>query len=469
MKILINLLTSILLIQILNSQAIVSEFALEKKIDIAGVSKIANETNGNLALFLFSYKDSKVLLFNNKMDSISSMNFKFNPHDYTQRLGGLGDKKDRYIFVFRNPNWKRFSIGTFDFNKSNSKFGKTVIKIEKEIFLNSFKTSDRFHLLTFSKNSSYLNLYNIELDGTYTKEVIDLSNVIFRHWNYKIVPLSKIIQRPFGSTVNQLMTKVNTNYPNSLENTAGSSKMFVLDNKLFLAFESNRNTTQTVTINLENFQFKTNSFQKPSLSNTTQGKKSNSFIFDGKYFGVAGDSRGLKLEIKDVNTKQILKTYEIQKNEVFPFPEASIYFKGTGIKNKSKEVENFKKLIKEISKNEVGISIVKDGKNNVITLGSFFSGTTGFGLGYGGLTTGISALYTYSTTQSTFMKGLFDENYNYLPIEVKPSAYDVLKDFINENKKNKYEIIFKRDSFYIYGSYNKKVETYSFRKFKDIN
>lgn len=450
-------------------QTIVAQYPVPKRFGLSKVSQIANNSNGHLALFLFGYKNSEALLFNNQMDSISSLGIENPTFDYSQNLGGIGNDNNEFLFIFNNTSKKKFALSTYNFLNNSSSFGTSIIQLKKETFLQSFIIKDEFYLLTINNKSSILNLYRIKTNGDYEKNPIDLEAVQFRHWDNDIVPLSKIIESPFGAKIDNPMSKIDTTHPNSLEITASASKMFLENEHLYLSFESNRNITQTITINLKTYKYTHTIFNKPFLANQQNGKKSNSFIFDNKYFGISGSNTLIKVEIKDFVTREIIKSYEIKKDTKLPFSNASIYFEGTGLKNKLKEVESANKLIKEISKNEVGISVVKSGNNNVITLGSFYAGTTGFGIGFGGLTAGITALYTYSTTQSTFMKGLFDESYNYLPIEVKPTSYDVLKDFINENKKNKHEIVFKKDTSYIYGSYSKQMETYSFRKFKDIN
>jgi hypothetical protein len=443
------------------AQDIVLEKQLPEGFKIKRAFQIPNKTNNNLGLFFFNKKESKAFLFDNSMNEKSSIEFDAILNKYSSPLGGIVTNQNKFIFIVCNNTSDKFAVGEFDFNSKKAKFKESEIELKKERFLQHFAVEGSFYILTINNRSSILNLYRFNNQGEHKKEVIDLGETNFRHWNNNIVPLTTLLYSPFGKALETPLQKINTKTPNSLEITASPSKMFIENNKLYLALESNRSVTQAITIDLDNFSQTVTTFNKPFIANVVNGRKSNSFIFDNKYFGVTGASDIVKMEIKDFDTREVLKTYEIKKGENIPFKNAAIYFEGTGLGNRSKQIDNTNRFLRNISRSEVGISVFNQNGNNVITLGSFKEGVSGFGIGYGP----IAAVYSYTTTKSTFIKCKFDKNYNYLEGVVKSNVLDSLKKFVDENGKGSHEEFTKVSDGYLYGSFNKSLNKYVVRRF----
>lgn len=461
MRKILNLLFAFVFVIFCSAQDIVLEKPLPEGFKIKRAFQIPNKTNNHLGLFFYNKKESKAFLFDSSMNEKSSIEFNAIPNKYSSPLGGIVTDKNKFIFVVGNGAANDFAVGEFDFKNKKASFKESEVELKKEKFLQYFASGNTFYILTINNRSSILNLYGFNKQGGHTKEVIDVSATNFRHWNNNIVPLTTLLYAPFGKDVEIPLQRIDTKTPNSLEITASASKMFVENNKLYLAFESNRSVTQTVTINLNDFSHTTTTFNKPFITNAKNGKKSNSFIFDNKYFGVTGTNDIVKMEIKDFDTREVLQSYEIKRGEKLPFKNAAIYFEGSGLGNRSKELDNTNKFLRNISNLEVGISVFKQDGNNIITIGSFKKGVSGFGIGFGP----IAAVYSYATTKSTFIKCQFDDNYNYLEGEVKPNTLDSLKKFMDENGKGSNEEFTKASNGYLYGSFDKSSNKYVVRRF----
>ena len=459
--------TAISLVMILafllgHSQEIVLEKKLPEEFKIKRTFQIPNRTNGNLGLFFFNKKESKAFLFDDSMKEISAIDFSGIPNKYSSPLGGIITNKNRFVFITSNGSADNFALGLFDFENKSASFTESVVELKKEKYLQHFGALGKFYLLTVNNRSSVLNIYEFDNEGSYSKHVIDLASTNFRHWNNNIVPLTTLLNSPFGKAVEIPLQRINADTPNSLEITASASKLFIENDKLYLALESNRSVTQTIAVDLNDFSHKTTTFNKPFLPNINSGKKSNSFIYDEKYFGLTGTNGILKLEIKDFSSREIINSYEIKKNEELPFKDASIYFEGKGLGSRSKIIDNTNRFLRTMSKQEVGITVYKQDGNNVITIGSFEKGVAGFGIGYNR----IAVVYSYATTKSTFIKGMFNDNYDYIPGEVQPNTFDSLKSFIDENGKGSNEDFKESSDGYLYGTYQKKSNSYIIRRFQ---
>ena len=97
---------------------------------------------------------------------------------------------------------------------------------------------------------------------------------------------------------------------------------------------------------------------KPKIKVMDYGRKHNSFLFEDKYFGLALHKDTIKLEIKDINTKELIKTQTIVNNKPIEIKNSPIIIMDDPYKD-YREVENTTQFFRKISNYGIGVSVSK--------------------------------------------------------------------------------------------------------------
>ena len=77
------------------------------------------------------------------------------------------------------------------------------------------------------------------------------------------------------------------------------------------------------------------------------------------------------------------------------------------------------------------------------------------------------AYNSYTSTKSTRIESLFDNNFSHVSGEIEENAFDKIKTFADEQKNKKAENVFKYKNGYLYGNYNSKENVYELTYFED--
>ncbi|GAA4111128.1 hypothetical protein GCM10022393_08580 [Aquimarina addita] len=463
---------------------------------------LSNQVTNDLVLLFQEGNQIKGLHLDAAYKEVSKFNTESLSSKYKNLLG-YNVENSVYSIFFSNTNRSKFGVLEFDFSKKSStiKILKDF-KLKGEVFLEAVNYKNKMFLLTVTKKTSNLNLYSFDKDYNVEKKTVSLAKI--KH------PKSKNIYRqlqpaadPLNSDFNLFeeseisLKKIEPQNPNVIETTSEVNKLYLIDNQLIFSFDKDDKKTTVAFINLETFETNLTSFDKPA-SREEGYKKSNSYIFENKIFQVASSNQKMKFTITDISTHEIIKQYAITKEDSITFKNSPIIQEGGGMfpaltENRIREMEKTAKYLRKISSSNLGISVYKVNNEYNIILGgtkeinnvSVDAGGGGFAPGFGGgitITTGNAgsqmvsvgfnptyyAYNGYSSTKSTYINCLFDENFEHLEGDVQRNVYDNINDFEDTlGKRIKVVNVFIHYNNIHYGFFDADAKAYKIYTFQD--
>nr|WP_299382703.1 hypothetical protein [Allomuricauda sp.] len=431
------------------AQETIVEKELPEKFSPKNAYQITNRNSNEFALFLDNEYDIVASLFDEAHNEISDFTAATFPSDYPIPIGAVQTGAQQFQFFLSNRSKKKFGLFTFDFGQKSAQVQDIDLGMKKETFLQTFNHNGKFHILTIPNNSSIFNFYVFNADGTFTKNSVDLSSKRFRYWNNDNKDLYTLMKKPFGKEVPKLLEKIDATTPNSLEISAVASKLFLEEDFFYFTFESNRNITQVIKLDPTDFSYTVTTYNKPFLANVVNGKKTNSFLYNGNYLGVSSTNQMLKFEIKDLETRAVKKTYVIEKDKPINFKNTPIRIEGKNIISKSRSIENSNRFLRDMANNELGVTIYKDGETNVVSIGTFAKGKMAIPLvpvaavQFGFLNVTGYAYFNVSVSESTYFKSLFNTSFDHLDGEIPVNSFESIKEYTEELGKLKLESVFR--------------------------
>ena len=135
---------------------------------------ISNKQNGDLLLLVEDYNISYVYLY----DSMFNLKFKLNypslEDTFKNFLGYNYLGNDNYQIIFSNNTHRKFAVLNCDFKLNKSDVEELTFKIPKERYLEGINLKDTFFVMTLSKKTSELNLYNFKNVHQPEKSIYDI-------------------------------------------------------------------------------------------------------------------------------------------------------------------------------------------------------------------------------------------------------------------------------------------------------
>ncbi|AXT51690.1 hypothetical protein D1818_12885 [Aquimarina sp. BL5] len=457
---------------------------------------LPNQLTGDLMLLLEEGRQFRAHLLDNGYTNTSKISTKTIPSKYRYILG-YNIEGNTYSIFFSDSWSTKFGVQTFDFDTKTAKNTFLDFKIKGEKYVESVVYNNKIHVITITKKSSDLNIYTFDKQFIPTKNTVSLKELEYpnpRSRNHTINAYYLLLSDTGGISRSVIdIEKIEGSNPNVIETTSKENKLYQFNNQLVFSFDYNHKKTQLCFIDLETFETVVKSYDKPS--NTEEGyRKSNSYIFDNKLFQIASSNQKMKFTVLDLKTEKMIKEYKVTKEDTIRFKNSPIIQEGGGIlpgfsENRVREMEKTSKYLRKISSSDLGISVYKvDNAYNIvlggtkeITTSNGYTGINGFGGGFGmGGTVGGSTVawigfnptfYNYSsytTTKSTYINCLFDNNFDHIQGDIKKNGYDRLFEFEdNLDIKTKAVNIFLHKDRLHYGFFDPNKRTYELYSFKE--
>ncbi len=349
-------------------------------------------------------------------------------------------------------------------------------KIKKEVFVQAINHQNKFYILTAPKSSQSLKIYEFVGD-TYEEINYNLSREAFYNEKNKKEDL-------FGLFSNETIEILEDEVPSSIEITSKPFKLYPKGNELILTLDHRDSATRIIRLNLLNKSAVVTHIPISTLPfKNLDYLSSNSFIYKDRIYQLIASRELMVFTVKDIATKNILKEYSAQKDdEEITFKNSPIFQEGGMYDTGIRELAKTKQFLRKITASDVGIvAYEKEGLLH-LNMGGFKkiqSGGApmmmpGFGgmpvAGLGAVTMSINPLFyaysSYNNTRSVFIKCLFDANtIEHLPGPVSDNVFDKIYYYAKYIEKKHLETIFRKDSFFVYGYYDKKRKYYRLFRF----
>ena len=464
---------------------------------IKDIIPIVNEQNGDISLFLMDATKVYGYLLNDEFKVVKSLSSEDKSRKYKMLIGKSISNINDYRIFLTNNNQNKFASINFSYGEKASTFEEFELASKKEMLVQTVTYINDFYLISIIKNTSKLCFYKFNDDGKFTRTELDFSANKFIDSYGKEMSLFHLLT--IGSGLKRIidLKKIDENSPNSIEVTSEKSKLYLRENLLVFTFDENKNFTQIISIDLKTFEKKVSQIEKPSLESDLAGNsektiyapnynvKTNSFLKGNNLFLITSTDKEFNFTIKNYNTKETIKEYNVNAEDSITFKNTPIIQEG-GAFESYREMEKTRKFLRKITNGDIGVAVYKKGNQYQITLGGkkeiqrggggmMMMPMGGFGVpitSTGAVTVFFNPTYSafnsYTSTKSTHIKGLFDLNFEHLKGDIEKNVFDKINEFEEiENTANYGETIFRYNGYYILGNYLTKDKKYIFRKFKD--
>lgn len=433
---------------------------------------LTNTLNNDLAIVIVERKKVMASLFDAEFNQKVSLETDDLKNKYNEVIGYSIDGL-KYEVLYSNDKKNKFAILTIDFETKTMNTSEIEIDMEDAIYLDVvnyknnlylFTASDdlKLNILAYDKNLSFKVVKTFTLDDVENKSLLLQSK-------YRLGTFMLSGSKASG------VTKVDQRAPNSIDNTSSPSKLYQLDNKVYLTFDGDGKGTSVYDIDLKTLSIDFKSFNYPT-GKLGEFKKFNSFIYDDKIFQIASSNAELSFIVKTLSG-EVVKEFYIEENLPITFKNSPIIQEGmTAIPFVSKrELEETKKFLRKITQADLGVTVLKNKSVYYVTLGGFNvisnAGPTMMMPMYTSAGTYVSYnpvfmnYNSYATTRSVYFNAIFDFNFNHVEGEFEDNVFDKIKSYQEgKNYLTAEDVFFHNDNVF-FGSYNLKEATYNLIKF----
>lgn len=476
------------------SQEVVNEFdlKLEKKRDFF---QVVNEDKKEVILFLNDKEKVTSIRFDEKFNLKDSLSSVRPDKAYIEIIGYSQNKNDYFIF-WGSKDRKEINSQYFNLTTKETRSTRINLELKKEKIIKELTINNVFYLITIIKNTSILKFYISDNNGNLNEKTVDLSHLefknIFDHPENLYIVLTDESREPNFQTIAN-------DSPPSLVLSSKKYKIYTSNpDEIIFTIDNTRNATQVLRINLQNFTSNLKSFAQQKIAKGEYGGiafESNSFVIDNKILQLKTNSYVLFLTMSDLDGNKI-NEYKAMHDQEIGFKNSDIFQERNGFNNK-KIIKKSDEFLNKINTSPSVSCYNLDGVYHTVIGSSddrvHGGGSMGMGVGMGasgGMGAGMSFapygrcytienLISYKDKVVIYTNCLFDSNFNHLDGEIKNSAFDKVRIFLEENKDIKEKvsilttslykdlILFKFDKSLYLGNYNNKDSQYIIRKFAD--
>lgn len=442
--------------------------------------QVVEEDKKQVLLFFRDKNRVLTVKFNDKFEVLDSISSTRPPKNYDDIIG-YSITNNKYYSYWSTPNNKEITTQCFDFDTKKVSLKTFNLDFEKEKPVKTITVNSVFYLITAVKSSSILNFYVFD-DGNLTKKTVDLSANRFLSYDTKTCTLWSLLNSDTGLDGSLSIQNISNDTPPSLTFSANKRKVYTNGNELFFTFDNNKNFTQTVTINLNDFSATSKGYNQPYLLSVNYVEdESNSFYVNGKLIQMKLNENRLALSIKNMEGNE-LKTYEILKDKEVTFKNSDIIQENGSI-NKTRILDKSNQLLRKIYFeypsmscyyfNDIvyltigSVSLERGGNSNTGMIGGMY------GLVGSLIATAITSNYSlanlnsYSNRKVVYINCLFDKDFNHVDGEVNKLAFDKLRNLAENKDDLLSQSVFKFNSKLYFGGYDKQEKSYKFFSFTD--
>ena len=409
----------------------------------------------------------------NKKASLETDNLK---NKFNEVIGySIDDLK--YDVLYSNTLKDKFAILSIDFAARTMTTSEVKIDRNDAIYVDAVGYKNNLYLFTTGdhlklKIHAYDRQQNFKVVKTFNLDEVKDKSLLIQSKN-KVGTFRLAVAQTSG------VKKINQHTPNAIDDTSSPSKLYQLDNQVYLTLDGEDSGTSLYDIDLETFSvnFKTFSYPKGKLGDF---KKYNSFLYDDMLFQIASSKDEMSFIIKTLSG-ELIKEFYVHKDQPITFKNSGFIQEGTAIPFIAKrELEETKKYLRKITNGDLGITVLKNKGFYYVTLGGFdiiskskyptpmmsmpmttttFAGTqmayNSVNLSYG----------SYTSTKSVYFDAIFDLNFNHMEGEFETNVFDKIKSYQDALKHHTAEDVFYYNKNVFLGYMDLKESEYNLIKF----
>ncbi|MBQ4818965.1 hypothetical protein [Aquimarina sp. MMG016] len=412
---------------------------------------------------------------------------------YSNVVGSKTYKNHSTLFL-SNKNMRKFSFMEFDYAENVVNTGDLDIDMKRLEYLINLEYKNKLILLSADRSNSSLVFHHINEDYTVEKKVVDLSEFEFLDIHNKKERLFDAISLlSNGGSEILSISNIQQDLPIPIEETSAYTKIYHRKEKLYITLDESSSYTQIIKINLDDYSFELINIEKPGIAKSILIPSSNSFLIDNQLIQIVANIKELKIEVKDINTLELLNSYTATRKQDISFRNAPIKKQRMG-NEKIKEL-NTKSFLKKLSTEELGISAYKKNDKIHVVFGSCeykaghvsqkskggeipamaavtasvgAIGGAVFIIIYKSVNPATTSLQKYIGSTSFTSVGIFDVNYKHIPdAELSKNIFDKTIEYHVSKDKKSIISVYNIEKEVFYGAYHKKNKKFTLTRFTE--
>nr|WP_315223516.1 hypothetical protein [uncultured Flavobacterium sp.] len=334
---------------------------------------------------------------------------------------------------------------------------------ESQYVVATFQDNNLFYILSKPISEQTLAVYTFK-NGMVEEKIFDFSLFKFQNKNTSFLPFTELIkQNP--------IEKMEFKDYNPLYKSTAKSKVYLQENKMVLTLDQNPKQTQVFEINLDSHTLNEKIFVQPNTKKPL--RSSNSFLAENKLFQVTANKEELLFDVKDYGSGLSIKSIHVAKNDTIRFKNSPLLIQREY--GKPGEIKKTAKFLHYLSNLDIGLSVFKNKKNTLITLGGtpksenldYYAQNFGqYDDEFGQIFSPIT-FYPNVHTETVFFESALNKNFEFSSSEPSPLAVDKISYFLNQHQEAAFANVIPFKDYFILGYYDQTSKEYILRKFKD--
>ncbi len=390
---------------------------------------------------------------------------------------GYAKKESTYYTYWNSKDKKIFYVLSYDFEKKETNVSPINFDIGKEYIINKITIQNKFYIVTATKDTNNIHFYCFT-DKTFSKKTVTLNDCVFYDYQQNKISFYDLVSKIAMSTYKGVQN-ISEDNPASLAFASRDKKSYIKDNSLIFTFDNNKNYTQFLKINLDDYKYEYKVFSQPYFAPKEGSNETyliNSFFVNNNLIQLKTNLSVLTLSIKDM-TRTEIKNLNILLDKEIDFKNSDIIQEKMSIKN-TRILDKSNQFLRKMTFSNLAVSCYFENDTYYLTLGSASDAPNTTAMSYGGMIGGFTGAliglaftsnYTMDNIESyndrivVYINCLFDKNFNHIDGVKKQLAFDKLRIYMSENKLDN-DVAFKLNDKLIYGGTrsNKKYFFYSF-------
>lgn len=448
---------------VLLSQTILNSFALnlDRPLENGQILNIEDVKTNDIYVFASDKEYINILKYNKSLFLKSQ--FKDSIKNIRERtLIGYSISDDGSpLLYWATNNLRNIRIIKYYLETNTSKSLNFDLPPNTEYIITTFQKNNMFYMLCKETNKQHLLLYEFN-NGKAEVKMFDLSAILFQNDKGQNLSFKTVIRY-------YPIEKMDLENFNSLDKTVNKTKMYVLNDHIFLTFDYSLKKTYVLDLNLITTDVTEKNFNQPITKNPS--KTSNSFFYENKLLQIKAGKEELLFDIKDFDSGKTLKSVAVSKKDTIDFKNSPLFLQIND--KKPQEIKTTDKFLKQLSAINSGITAFKNQKNTFISFGGFaeyqISGydyiqsnslADFFDNDFGG--------YSEYASKMAYFDAMLNSDLEFLHIkQAEPLAIDNIFYYLSINKNITLQNILKLKDYYILGYYDAVSKQYVMRKFTD--
>lgn len=448
---------------VLLSQTVLNSFSLNlnRPLENGQILNVEDEKTHDIYVFAADNKFINILKYNKSLFLTNQFTDSIKLAENRSLIGhSIGDDGNPILYWATN-NLRNIRIVKYYLETKTTKALNFDLPPNNEYLITTFQKNNNFYMLSKERNQQHLLLYEFN-NGKAELKMFDLSGIQFQNEKGQNLAFNTVIRY-------YPIEKMDSDNFNTLDKTIKKTKMYVLDDHIFLTFDYSLKKTQILDLNLINADVTEKNFNQPITKKPS--KTSNSFFYQNKLLQIKSAKEELLFEIKDFDSGKTLKSVTVSKKDTIDFKNSPFFLQIN--EKKPQEIKTTDKFLKQLSALNAGISAFKYKKNTFISFGGFAEYQIS---GYDYIQSNLLADffdndfggYSEYSNKMVYFDAMLNSDLEFVnQKQTEPLAIDNVFYYLNINKNISLQNILKLKDYYILSYYDLALKQYIMRKFTD--